>query len=871
MQVKKNYDKDIEYDQAQKGSSSPESQAKRVSWIVALIIIIISVFIAIICSAIYNQQPALPIEYDYVISNWQTAPIYSITPSASGCSEYFTAYQFPGTVDGCDCTSSPSVKYSNNIFASQCSQEQLSNGCKSVNSTPQTTFTQWQLQSQILQLCVTRINGFNYMQSDCSIIGYQRCGVAQGDTTNPNMFCLPASTQCPINSIIYGATAPDTSYISIINVGTQKIFTSNSVQNSQPLAYSHISRGNGECKDFQNYHYIDPNMKEYDLMRGKSNTCANSQTDPRFQELFQITESTYFSANNYDVSNLPQYPLAQNMQYYFLTRGYIPWQQLGDCRYTHMPYFINLKSHLSTISNLWIGCIIVNWFVAILYGGLASALRLKLTWKIKNWYIIPTIILLLIQTIMTVLTFAYAVYNNNKISSMNNATCSDVQTNNMISSFSSSFNTSVLTYQIVLLVFVLVLNIFTIFFMKTIFIIIRNSSGKEVILPQQQTTSKVNFKDSSNRNKKKAEYGHDHDQDHDLLEDRGQNVGGFDNTYQPNSNADANTLQYQRIDGNSDAASNMNSNNINANANTIQETININVPLVVKVNDNLEGNKQKGVLKKGANQPSGQNLQIIQPMNNQNNGLNIKVTKFDDNNNQNYQGQDQELENLYQQITNTDLSGNKKSNINNNNNQQNKQGGGKSNLDLQNSNINKNNSNSNVNSRNNLDMQLNILSGNQSNLDKYQNNESHFTPEPVKSQQPSNAQIAYESQDQQAIKSFANMDGLVDKEEWEFEIDDYVKKHRENQQSHNRIGGGYEIGKPREKYLGHKFKKSHTRRFQQQSSMEFDQDLGKKTQQNLLGSQATMGNQISSNQINNEGIVENLDDYDSQSNNQKLP
>ncbi|KAL4492526.1 hypothetical protein ABPG72_007639 [Tetrahymena utriculariae] len=869
MQVKKNYDKDLEYDQAQKGSSSPESQAKRVSWIVALIIIIISVFIAIICSAIYNQQPTLPIEYDYVISNWQTAPIYSITPSASGCSEYFTAYQFPGTVDGCYCSSSQSVKYSNNIFASQCSQEQLSYGCKTVNSTPQITFTQWQLQSQILQLCVTRINGFNYMQSDCSIVGYQRCGVAQGDTTNPNMFCLPASTQCPINSIIYGATAPDTSYVSIINVGTQKIFTSNSVVNRQPLAFSDISRGNGECKDFQNYHFIDPNMKEYELMRGKSNTCTSSQTDPRFQELFQITESTYFSANNYDVSNLPNYPLAQNMQYYFLTRGYIPWQQLGDCRYTHMPYFINLKSHLNTISNLWIGCIIVNWFVAVLYGGLASALRLKLTWKIKNWYIIPTIILLLIQTIMTVLTFAYAVYNNNKISSMNDATCSDIQTNNMISSFSSSFNTSVLTYQIVLLVFVLVLNIFTIFFMKTIFIIIRNSSSREVILPQQQITSKVNFKESSNKNKKKIDYGHENDQDHDLLEDRGQNAGGFDNTYQPNSNADANTLQYQRVDGISDAQSNMNSNNINANANTIQETIN--VPLVVKANNNLEGNKHKGVLKKGANQPSGQNLQVIQPNNNQNGVLNIKVTKFDDKSNQNYSSKDLELENLYQQITNTDLSSNKGNN-NSNNDQQNKQGGGKATLDVKSSNLNKNNNNNNNISRNNFDMQLNILSGNPSNLNKSQNNESHFTPEPVKSQQLSNGQIAYqESQDQQAIKSFANMDGLMDKEDWEFEIDDYVKKHRENQQSHNRIGGGYEIGKPREKYLGYKFKQSHTRRLQQQSSMEFDQEIGKKTQQNLLGSQASFPNQISTNQISNQGIVENLDDFDSQSDKQKLP
>lgn len=46
---------------------------------------------------------------------------------------------------------------------------------------------------------------------------------------------------------------------------------------------------------------------------------------------------------------------------------------------------------------------------------------------------------------------------------------------------------------------------------------------------------------------------------------------------------------------------------------------------------------------------------------------------------------------------------------------------------------------------------------------------------------------------------------LVDNNDWEFDIEDYVKKHREKQFSSSRIGGGYEIGKPREKYLQHKF------------------------------------------------------------------
>lgn len=134
------------------------------------------------------------------------------------------------------------------------------------------------------------------------------------------------------------------------------------------------------------------------------------------------------------------------MQYYFLTRSYIPWKQLGECRYTHMPYFIDLKSKADSVSNLWVGCIIVNWFVAVLYGGIASALRLKLEWKIKNWIIIPTIILLLAQTIITVITFALAADNNKNIKDMNDASCSDEQTNGIINTYSNDYNSSVLTY-----------------------------------------------------------------------------------------------------------------------------------------------------------------------------------------------------------------------------------------------------------------------------------------------------------------------------------------------------------------------------------------------------------------------------------------
>jgi len=71
----------------------------------------------------YFERKDLPLEYDYVIENWKNAPVISIRPSNVGCAEYLTEFEFPGTVDGCDCRASLSATFMNQIFPSSCSTE----------------------------------------------------------------------------------------------------------------------------------------------------------------------------------------------------------------------------------------------------------------------------------------------------------------------------------------------------------------------------------------------------------------------------------------------------------------------------------------------------------------------------------------------------------------------------------------------------------------------------------------------------------------------------------------------------------------------------------------------------------------------------
>ena len=56
------------------------------------------------------------------------------------------------------------------------------------------------------------------------------------------------------------------------------------------------------------------------------------------------------------------------------------------------------------------------------------------------------------------------------------------------------------------------------------------------------------------------------------------------------------------------------------------------------------------------------------------------------------------------------------------------------------------------------------------------------------------------------------MEDLEDHNDWEFEIDGYVKQHREARATaSNRIGGGYDIAKNKEKYLGYKYQHKNRR------------------------------------------------------------
>ena len=74
-------------------------------------------------------------EYDNGISdfknNWNSRPIVDIKTALSGCPQGYEELivgEWPGTVEGCDCSRAWSLFYSN-LYSSQCSRNQTRDGC----------------------------------------------------------------------------------------------------------------------------------------------------------------------------------------------------------------------------------------------------------------------------------------------------------------------------------------------------------------------------------------------------------------------------------------------------------------------------------------------------------------------------------------------------------------------------------------------------------------------------------------------------------------------------------------------------------------------------------------------------------------------
>ncbi|EAR97669.2 hypothetical protein TTHERM_00620890 (macronuclear) [Tetrahymena thermophila SB210] len=205
------------------------------------IIVGIALFTSILSLCSYLNLPALPISYDYVLSNWNSSPIISIFQQ-NNCDEQLINFQFEGTYQGCDCTSSSLSSDLRIIQIGSCSQQQLSSGCQQVASVQPKILSSMKVNNIAYNLCVKRIPNYTYQQSDCTKSNQliNICGDTSTEESSLYALCIPSGYSCPINSI--ATSQLDTSFTQINN--SPLFSTSNSYTQTHFIS-ALVSLGNG--------------------------------------------------------------------------------------------------------------------------------------------------------------------------------------------------------------------------------------------------------------------------------------------------------------------------------------------------------------------------------------------------------------------------------------------------------------------------------------------------------------------------------------------------------------------------------------------------------------------------------------------------
>ncbi|KAL4472498.1 hypothetical protein ABPG74_018447 [Tetrahymena malaccensis] len=445
-----------------------EERTKKILLILFLVIIGLALFTSILSLCQYLNLPALPISYNYVLSNWNSSPITSIFQQ-NNCEEELINYQFEGTYQGCDCTGSSLSSDLRVVQKGNCSQQQLQSGCLSVASVQAKILSSIKVNSISYNLCVKRIPNFTYQQSDCSKSNQQVniCGDTSTEESSLYALCVPQGYSCPINSI--ATSKLDTSFTQINN---SPFFQTSSSYTQTHFISALVSLGNGICKQYNQQYYSTSNSFSYPLFIRSKSKCDTSDVDSRFQNILSISEDDFMSSNGLDIQikNLPQYNYNSQSNLYFIEQqSYIPWKQVGSCRTNHMNTFINLKTNLTQINLFWLLSIIFSFALLSIFFILGSALLFILNrstafLKYRRYLIIAIVVFLIFHLFIQGITFIITMIFHSKINSMNSALCSDASTNSIISDFFSLWKNSYFTTQTILFIFICILAIEIIIF-----------------------------------------------------------------------------------------------------------------------------------------------------------------------------------------------------------------------------------------------------------------------------------------------------------------------------------------------------------------------------------------------------------------------
>lgn len=311
------------------------------------------VVLALAISA-YSEIKKISDNFGYIMDNWKLDFINGITVSSTGvCPSYYSpffSYSWPGTVDGCYCSS---------LAVGACNSTQISRGCRTISSMSAETWSRWGSGATI---CVKRISGYSFAEK---ALKYPlNCGSNEKSCqTNPTTkVCVPNTESCPITRIYVGTSPPgDGTYQSIPYYSSYRVYYSTD-QQSLPLVES-LMMEDKPCID-KTRKNISPSRTDYMLMKSKRTRC--SDYDNRWQTFATIDETSFYSGNGRSglSTSLPGYSISSSYSWSQTYRNNFPWKYDEVCRNTaHDVYVYKDKYNLALKFQLVI--LIINIFAAI--------------------------------------------------------------------------------------------------------------------------------------------------------------------------------------------------------------------------------------------------------------------------------------------------------------------------------------------------------------------------------------------------------------------------------------------------------------------------------------------------------------------------
>lgn len=221
--------------------------------------------------------------------------------------EPFSTTLWGGIVEGCDCSDATGVP-KQDLLARTCSQIELNNGCREIDSMDPKYLNIYRGRS----ICMKRgdINFFNAVRPDINgacPADYQSCG---DDVTPPSKtFCVKSLTDCPINSVKIiksGSGGIGSDYQSRDLEEGWKIVFSPKEANKMPIEDTKLTEGapciNPQEVDITKGRYVYPLSRTISNQTYKHHGCHDSINDEifkdhRYTKIDQVDEKKLFEDN----------------------------------------------------------------------------------------------------------------------------------------------------------------------------------------------------------------------------------------------------------------------------------------------------------------------------------------------------------------------------------------------------------------------------------------------------------------------------------------------------------------------------------------------------------------------------------------------